>query len=89
MSAPRSNRLRAFPVRVEPLKQRAGTQIALCGAEGAAALGTFLDATNTPSNIGRLHVRTSAKHPDKQQMLAAGFLEGWLSAGSAAGILCS
>lgn len=53
-------------------------------ADVAAATGTLVDAAKTPSNIGRLHIKTSADYTDREQMLAAGFLEGYLSAGIAA-----
>lgn len=48
---------------------------------GAVAHGGFTDSRHTRSGFGVLHVHTSAAFPDTQQMFAAGYLEGWLTAG--------
>ena len=56
---------------------------AACTLAGdAIAWGAYTDAALTPSNFGQLHVFTSEQAPDELQMRAAGFLEGWLSAGA-------
>ena len=47
------------------------------------AHGSFTDSRHTRSGFGILHVHTSKVFPDTQQMFAAGFLEGWLTAGTA------
>jgi hypothetical protein len=39
-----------------------------------------VDASFTPSNFGKLRVVTSPRHPDADQMFAAGYAEGWLTA---------
>jgi hypothetical protein len=48
--------------------------------EGAAAWGSFLDGSHTVSNFGQLRVSTSGAHSDADQVFAAGFLEGHLTA---------
>eukprot|EP00775_Hariotina_reticulata_P011811 gene11811-11955_t len=47
---------------------------------GAVALGVYVDSADTVSNFGKLRVTTSAEHSDFDQMSAAGFLEGYLTA---------
>ena len=54
----------------------------LCRA-GAVAHGSFTDSRHTRSGFGVLHVHTSAAFSDTEQMFAAGYLEGWLTAGTA------
>jgi hypothetical protein len=45
------------------------------------AHGVFVDSSHTASNFGQLRVVTSRQHTDLQQMKAAGFIEGYLTAG--------
>jgi hypothetical protein len=40
-----------------------------------------LDSAHTRSNFGKLRISTSAHATDLQQMRAAGWLEGYLTAG--------
>lgn len=49
---------------------------------GAAAYGGYVDSSLTDSNFGKLRIVTSADASDEDQMAAAGFLEGWLTAGA-------
>ena len=56
-------------------KERLGTNA------GGAAQGTYEDGSDTVSNFGQLHITTTAGLPDNEQMRAAGYLEGWLTAG--------
>jgi hypothetical protein len=49
--------------------------------EGAVAWGEFIDASATKSNFGQLRVQTYGAYPDGDQMFAAGFLEGYITAG--------
>jgi hypothetical protein len=51
---------------------------------GAVAEGVYVDSADTISNFGKLRVTTSAAHSDIDQMSAAGFLEGYLTAGGQA-----
>ncbi|KAJ9507556.1 hypothetical protein QJQ45_019367 [Haematococcus lacustris] len=44
------------------------------------AWGSYLDATHSTSGMGHLTINTSAVFPDSEQLKAAGFLEGWLTA---------
>ncbi|KAK9807611.1 hypothetical protein WJX72_004015 [[Myrmecia] bisecta] len=46
----------------------------------AVASGSYIDAVHTVSNFGQLRVSTAAAFDDAEQMYAAGYLEGWLSA---------
>jgi hypothetical protein len=41
----------------------------------------FVDSAHTASNFGKLRIRTSPSHTDTQQMRAAGWMEGYLTAG--------
>jgi hypothetical protein len=41
----------------------------------------YVDSAHTVSNFGQLRLVTSAQHTDLQQMKAAGWLEGYLTAG--------
>jgi len=43
------------------------------------AWGSYSDASNHPSYFGQLRIKTSDKHPDIEQMRAAGFMEGVLT----------
>lgn len=49
-------------------------------AAGGVAWGSYLDGLHTRSNFGQLRVTTSGEHPDADQLYAAGFLEGYLTA---------
>jgi hypothetical protein len=49
---------------------------------GAVAHGVFVDSAYTASNFGQLRVVTSADHTDLHQLKAAGWLEGYLTAGA-------
>lgn len=40
-----------------------------------------MDSAFTPSNFGKLRVVTAPGHPDADQVFAAGFVEGYLTAG--------
>ena len=51
---------------------------------GSVARGSFKDAVHTPSNFGKFHVETFGNYPDRQQLYAAGYLEGYLTAGELA-----
>ena len=44
------------------------------------AWGSFLDGAHTRSNFGQLRLATSGAYPDADQLFAAGFLEGFLTA---------
>ena len=44
------------------------------------AQGVFVDSAHTASNFGQLRVVTSGQHSDLQQMRAAGWMEGYLTA---------
>lgn len=59
-----------------------GTQIprTACHNAGAVAYGVYLDSAQTISNFGKLRIVTSADHSDVEQMTAAGWLEGYLTA---------
>jgi hypothetical protein len=46
----------------------------------AVAHGAYLDSAHTPSNFGKLRVVTSSSFSDAEQMAAAGYLEGYLTA---------
>lgn len=48
---------------------------------GAIASGKFVDASQTISNCGQLHIQTNGKYTDEEQMFAAGFFEGFTTAG--------
>ena len=48
---------------------------------GSVARGSFKDAVHTPSNFGQFHVETFGNFPDSHQLYAAGYLEGYLTAG--------
>jgi hypothetical protein len=48
---------------------------------GSLAHGAYLDSAHTKSNFGKLRISTSAQATDLQQMRAAGWLEGYLTAG--------
>ena len=48
---------------------------------GAIASGEYVDASQTISNCGQLHIQTNGKYTDKEQMFAAGFFEGFTTAG--------
>jgi hypothetical protein len=41
----------------------------------------YVDSAHTAANFGKLRVVTSAEFTDQQQMRAAGWLEGYLTAG--------
>ena len=47
---------------------------------GGVAWGSFLDGAHTRSNFGQLRVATSGAYADADQLFAAGFLEGFLTA---------
>lgn len=47
---------------------------------GGVAWGSYLDSLHTRSNFGQLRVTTSGEHPDADQLYAAGYLEGYLTA---------
>ena len=47
---------------------------------GAVAWGSFLDGQHTVSNLGHLRVSTSGEYGDADQVFAAGYLEGFLTA---------
>ncbi|KAF8067359.1 Acsf3 [Scenedesmus sp. PABB004] len=47
---------------------------------GALAHGVYVDSAFTASNFGKLRIVTAAGVPDAEQLAAAGFLEGYLSA---------
>lgn len=47
---------------------------------GAVAYGVYVDSAHTMSNFGKLRIVTSAEHSDLDQMNAAGWLEGYLTA---------
>lgn len=47
---------------------------------GGIAWGSYLDGLHARSNFGQLRVTTSGEHPDADQLYAAGFLEGYLTA---------
>jgi hypothetical protein len=51
-------------------------------AAGAVAHGVFVDSAYTASNFGQLRVVTSADYTDLHQLKAAGWLEGYLTAGA-------
>lgn len=44
------------------------------------AHGAYLDSGHTPSNFGKLRVVASSSFSDAEQMAAAGYLEGYLTA---------
>ncbi|WIA33202.1 hypothetical protein OEZ86_006348 [Tetradesmus obliquus] len=46
----------------------------------AVAHGAYLDSGHTPSNFGKLRVVASSSFSDAEQMAAAGYLEGYLTA---------
>ena len=46
----------------------------------AVAHGRYVDAKHTPSYTGQLHLSTSGAYSDHDQMFAAGYLEGYMSA---------
>ncbi|KAK9864545.1 hypothetical protein WJX84_003217 [Apatococcus fuscideae] len=48
--------------------------------QGSVARGSFKDAVHTPSNFGKFHVKTFGNFKDTQQLYAAGYLEGYLTA---------
>ena len=48
---------------------------------GAVAWGAFVDSGKTVSNFGKLRIVTDSQSRDDLQMRAAGFLEGYLTAG--------
>ncbi len=50
-------------------------------AAGSVAQGRYVDAKQTPSYTGQLHLSTSGSFSDHDQMFAAGYLEGYISAG--------
>ncbi|GAX74564.1 hypothetical protein CEUSTIGMA_g2013.t1 [Chlamydomonas eustigma] len=49
-------------------------------ADNSLAWGSYIDSLKTASNFGKLRIVTSKNYSDSEQMRAAGFLEGWLSA---------
>lgn len=49
---------------------------------GAVAHGVYVDSSHTTANFGKLRLVTSADHTDLQQLQAAGWLEGYLTAGT-------
>ncbi|KAL4431400.1 hypothetical protein ABPG75_006656 [Micractinium tetrahymenae] len=49
-------------------------------AAGGIAWGSYLDGLHARSNFGQLRVTTSGEHTDADQLYAAGFLEGYLTA---------
>jgi len=49
-------------------------------ATNAVAWGSYLDGSHTVSNFGQLRISTSGKYSDADQVFAAGWLEGYLSA---------
>ncbi|KAG7668518.1 hypothetical protein KSW81_005282 [Nannochloris sp. 'desiccata'] len=49
-------------------------------ATNAVAWGSYLDGAHTVSNFGQLRVTTSGEYSDANQVFAAGWLEGFLSA---------
>jgi hypothetical protein len=49
-------------------------------APNAVAWGSYLDGSHTVSNFGQLRVTTSGDYSDADQVFAAGWLEGYLSA---------
>jgi hypothetical protein len=49
-------------------------------ATNAVAWGSYLDGSHTVSNFGQLRVTTSGEYSDADQVFAAGWLEGYLSA---------
>ena len=55
-------------------------------AVDAVAWGAYVDSAKTASNFGKLRVKTNSQYDDALQMRAAGFIEGYLSAG--AYVLC-
>lgn len=48
--------------------------------QDAVAYGSFLDGSHTVSNFGQLHITTSGDFSDDDQVFAAGYLEGYLTA---------
>ena len=50
------------------------------GRGGDVAWGTFVDSSEKKSNFGVLEVHTSGEYGDEEQMFAAGFLEGYVTA---------
>ena len=55
-------------------------------AEGSIAWGAYVDSLKTKSNFGKLRVVTNGTWGDTAQMRAAGFIEGYLSAGEGGGV---
>jgi hypothetical protein len=49
-------------------------------AQGGVAWGSYLDSLHARSNFGQLRVSTSGNYSDEDQLFAAGFLEGYLTA---------
>jgi len=49
-------------------------------ADRAAAWGSYKDPKHTKNNFGRLHITTSDDFSDKDQVYAAGWLEGFMTA---------
>lgn len=49
-------------------------------AAGGVAWGSYLDSARARSNFGQLRVNTSGAYSDADQLYAAGFLEGYLTA---------
>lgn len=49
--------------------------------DAVPAHGSFSDSLRHKSNFGQLRITTNPSFPDDVQMQAAGFLEGYLTAG--------
>ena len=50
------------------------------GPSDSIAHGSFIDSDETASNFGQLRITTESYYEDGQQLFAAGFLEGYLTA---------
>lgn len=57
-----------------------GVYVPVDQQDGAVVNASYIDSDQTVSNFGQLHVHTSSAFSDAQQMYAAGYAEGWLTA---------
>ncbi|KAI3424367.1 hypothetical protein D9Q98_009920 [Chlorella vulgaris] len=62
------------------IRDRDGRLAFSADAKGGIAWGSYQDSMHSKSNFGQLRVSTSGVYGDAEQLAAAGFLEGYLTA---------